>query len=151
MTLVHYSAEPFAFDPERTYPYRDHFKPVGLWLSVEGNDDGWAEWCRGEEFNIDGLTHCTVFELTPDANVLRLSTPDDVRRMTRLYGVALYSGGRREYVDWSRVRKQYDGVVISPYQWECRHDRDTHWYYSWDCASACVWNLRAIRLAGMPT
>lgn len=36
----------------------------------------------------------------------------------------------------------YDGA---PYQWECRLDRDTFWYYSWDCASACIWNLQAVR------
>jgi hypothetical protein len=28
--------------------------------------------------------------------------------------------------------------------WECRLDPAAAWYYGWDCASGCVWNLEVI-------
>ena len=47
------------------------------------------------------------------------------------------------YIDWSSTYKNYDGIVIAPYQWNCRYG-DHIWYYTWDCASGCIWNIDAI-------
>ena len=33
-------------------------------------------------------------------------------------------------------------MFITPYQWELRFELD--WYYGWDVASGCVWNLSVI-------
>jgi hypothetical protein len=41
-------------------------------------------------------------------------------------------------IDWERLAKEYDGVEIAPYQWQ-RRLSDQRWYYSWDCASGCIW------------
>jgi hypothetical protein len=30
-------------------------------------------------------------------------------------------------------------------------ERETFWYYSWDCASACIWNLSAVEPVGTPS
>ena len=38
--------------------------------------------------------------------------------------------------------RRVDGIIIAPYQWYCRMTVD--WYYTWDCASGCIWNLDAI-------
>jgi hypothetical protein len=45
-------------------------------------------------------------------------------------------------IDWQRVAEQHQGIIITPYQWECRYSID--WYYIWDCASGCIWDPDAI-------
>ena len=44
--------------------------------------------------------------------------------------------------NWDDVVRQYDGLIIAPYQWAKRCDYS--WYYGWDCASGVIWNLRAV-------
>ena len=52
----------------------------------------------------------------------------------------------RDYgcIDWRLVAEEWQGIVIAPYLWERRFDSDARWYYSWDCASGCIWDHRAI-------
>ena len=144
MRLVKYSAEPLVFDPEFVYP-NSHIasavgKPVGLWVSDESPGMfGWKEWCEGETWNIGGLAHRTEFALTPGHNVLIIDTPEALAAFD-----AEYSTGSKyiERIDWSVVAERYDGIIITPYQWE--HRLSMMWYYGWDCASGCIWNLSAI-------
>ncbi len=49
----------------------------------------------------------------------------------------------RQPLDWAKVAEHYDGLIIAPYQWSRRYDGPS-WYYGWDCASGCIWNLDAI-------
>lgn len=49
-------------------------------------------------------------------------------------------------ISWKKVRKNYDGIIIAPYQWDCRNASETTWYYPWDCASGCIWNLEKVSL-----
>jgi hypothetical protein len=148
MILSHYSAQPLAFDPERIYPQNsDVFKPIGFWLSDDG-DHGWKTWCGEEDWNVGALAYRADFEILPGANILHLSTAEAIRAFTKTHGLPYPrwpSGSYIDVIDWTRVRQLYDGIIISPYQWDCRLNYDVHWYYSWDCASACIWNLRAIR------
>lgn len=146
-TLLHYPRTPetFTYDPDRTYPSPgdpDHRidKPSGLWVSVPGPDD-WLAWNRSEEFlNIDPAD-AHVVTLTRDANVLHLATEQAVRDLCSTYPHPEYTEGYR-CPDWAAIREAYDGIVIAPYQWGCRYD--VSWYYGWDCASGCIWNLDAI-------
>jgi hypothetical protein len=153
--LRHYGSAPLVFDPSRTYEsHRDpYFKPCGLWLSVEGNDDGWKDWCVSEDWNTESLTHSTDFALVPGANVLFLTTAEEVLAFTKRWQQAGLAADpwRSRMIDWPAVMKLYDGIVIAPYQWELRMERETFWYYSWDCASACIWNLSAVEPVGTPS
>lgn len=143
MTLSHYSATSFIFDPTRTYVQeKEHFKPLGLWLSVDGDRD-WPEWCKAEDFNEPGLRHRTEMVLAPDANILHLKSADNIRYFTQQYAGLKWGSDR---VNWAQVAKDYQGIIIAPYQWECRLDHYTFWYYTWDCASGCVWDLSVIRV-----
>ena len=45
-------------------------------------------------------------------------------------------------INWLAVARDYDGILIAPYCYTRRMTLD--WYNTWDCASACVWNARAI-------
>ena len=58
--------------------------------------------------------------------------------------------GREPYryvyqIRWEEVKTLWDGIIISPYNWKCRHSPSTEWYYGWDCASGCIWNVEAIK------
>lgn len=46
-------------------------------------------------------------------------------------------------IDWDAVAGTYQGIIITPYIWE-RRLGDSAWYYSWDCASGCIWDPAAI-------
>lgn len=158
MRLMHYTEEPLVFDQGRTYEQnepRSFGKPVGFWVSVQGEDD-WPTWCRENEFFLGGLTHAHEVELAPNHNVLVLDTVEAVQGFHDRYSVedsATYELRRMrsfsdEYVwksrpiDWTEVTADHDGIIIAPYQWPMRMGLD--WYYSWDVASGCIWNLAAI-------
>ena len=141
MRFTHHPRFPdFRFDPDKIYDNTDAtFKPRGLWLSVDGD---WQRWCKDEEMYLD-RTHSDeiVFEVNFD-RVLHLQNSADIDRFTQQYGT-----NRRSdfgYLDWIDVAEQWDGMVIAPYCWERRLDINATWYYPWDCASACIWNLNAV-------
>lgn len=150
MTLCHYSATPFALDSTRRYQQEpEQMKPNGLWLSAEDDDPeesyGWRQWCEGNDFNLDGLAHRVEVELTADARILRLDSAQHIRWFTREYGrQPLATWDSLRAIDWCLVASRHQGILIAPYQWECRLDRSTFWYYPWDCASACVWDASCV-------
>lgn len=126
------------------------FKPRGLWFSVEGNDDGWKAWCEGERFGLPNLARQTEIIFHDSARILRLSSPGEIDAFTEEYGihagVFAQMGMRKGFViDWSKLARTHDAIIISPYQWQRRMADHTLWYYTWDCASGCVWNADAIK------
>lgn len=145
--LYHYSPTPFVYDPLHIYdPKMGHFKPSGLWVSVEGTDDdwGWKQWCEMEEWNNGGLAHRVEIILRPDANILRLSTVAEMHTFTHCYTDRLHRiYGMHGQIDWTRVMSQHDGIIIAPYHYSLRLSMG--WYYPWDCASGCIWNTAAIQ------
>lgn len=50
------------------------------------------------------------------------------------------------YIKWADVAEVYNGILINPYIWEARYNDRTMWYYSWDIASACIWNMNSVNL-----
>lgn len=145
--LTHYSAERV----KRVYSSEQNtgpsFKPHGLWVSVDEDGDGWADWCRGEDFRLESLRYVHNVNLWRDANILHLRSGIDLDDFTNIYaesfggGDALYAP---LYICWDRVAEEYDGILISPYQWSRRLDDRAPWYYSWDCASGCIWQANAV-------
>lgn len=71
--LIHYSDSPLTEVHSVDQVDRYHFKPSGLWVSVEGYGSTWKDWCESEEFHPTRLTHVHEIELAPNANILRLS------------------------------------------------------------------------------
>jgi len=153
MQLVHYTAASMAIAlGTRTIPQngKRYDKPDGLWVSV---GDSWRQWSESEEYAPFGSVSregglraagIRVFEITPSPNakLLVLATPRDLDAFTREYRE---SDDRYAAIEWKAVAEAYDGIVIAPYQWSRRHE--LIWYYSWDCASGCIWNHRAIESA----
>ena len=142
--LIHYRESSFSFDPSRTYWQNpDDFKPHGLWVSVE-DGNGWADWCRTEEFNVESLGYCYKLVLSPDARILTLENIDDIEAFQKWYGHR-----KHEFIhtlNWERVAQDgFQGVMFAPYEKELSYMRvDKTWYYSIDCSSGCIWDLSVI-------
>ena len=118
---------------------RDQMKPVGLWLSV---GRAWQRWCEAEDFHLEDLRRLHYVWVRRDG-LLILRSERDIDRFTREY---LDAAATSEYrsIDWGKVAARYTGIVIAPYCWKRRMAHHTSWYYTWDCASACVWDLSII-------
>lgn len=154
--LFHYAMKPLTgtlYNCQQTPQKRPHVsafeKPRGLWVSAcedkdsEGETWGWFDWCKSEKFRILALIE--RHKVTVHAcHLLWLRSTEDMKTFQSNYGVEYtYYGRPRVYIDWEAVAKDHKGIVITPYQWEMRLDMD--WYYGWDCASGCIWDVSAIK------
>ena len=162
LQLVHYSRHAFQLDCAYDYEWHKFengptAKPPGLWLSVEGfeGDDEWTwpQWCNSQEFCIDKLQYAMDFQITDNARVLLLESSADILQFTDQYKSAWWQRrsdagliSQNTAIDWHRMHDTWDGIVIAPYDWPSRHESRTRWYNGWDCASACIWNLDALRV-----
>ena len=160
--LTHFSKGPFADEVRPVGPQKGPgrpetgtCKPTGLWLSDESSFLPWTGWCRREEFPLGGFeTHFRVpwvrrFAETShgEGTVLWLSTEREMMMFDAYYGMTWHARTGEDSWNfdslamddaWMHVKQDYDGLIISPYQ--ARLAVMVPWYYSWDCASACVWN-----------
>jgi hypothetical protein len=141
--LSHYSATAATIEPY--YIEQDvSSKPKGLWVSVDGAYD-WPWWCRDENFEIESLRHRYVVTLSLEPRLAILGA-DDFAGFQATYGCHDFRGAPYSfyYVDWPRVAEDYNGILIPTYLWEYRLDDCYPWYYTWDCASGCIWHPDAI-------
>jgi hypothetical protein len=153
MKLYHFSPYQIAqledIDQEKPNTWSTFNKPRGLWVSDE-EDYGWRDWCRDENFRPERFKYVYKVELSEDANILYLRSPIAIDSFTREYsaGKAKMPFSEHEFdrgIDWLTVSKKYDGIIITPYQWSRRMEMHCQWYYGWDCASGCIWNMKAIK------
>jgi hypothetical protein len=143
MELRHYAGAPLELDRERVYPQDGgDLKPRGFWVSVLGPDD-WPSWCRSEDWGLGRLTVEHEVTLAAEANVRLITSHDEFDAFHDEFAIGLVPGSPLRYIDWERVTSLYDGIIIAPYLWN-RRLGDAAWYYGWDCASGCIWNLSAI-------
>ena len=142
--LVHYSREPLERIVSVAQIEQPHFKPRGLWISVDGNDDGWREWCDNEGFQLDSLKFVHDIRLAKSANVLRITNADGIDRFDDAYSASLNPEISFRSIDWKKVAGEYQGIIIAPYIWQKRLSDNAQWYYAWDCASGCIWDAAAI-------
>jgi hypothetical protein len=142
--LIHYAPGETVLDPSLEYPQESGWKPNGLWVSV---DRAWRDWCEAESFRLDAFVVPHRVTVPASTRVLRLKGPDAIDAFTRRYR----SGNRLGHamIDWSRVAAEHDGILIAPYCWSRRLTPETFWYYGWDCASGCIWNLAGVQMRAM--
>src|SRR3989304_8292704 len=138
MRLLHYSGRPVgtihSVEQADSGICGRGFKPRGLWVSVEGEDD-WKSWCKSEQFALESLMCVHEITLAADAKILRLSTPDDIDRLTRKFPVFSPGMSTAYGIRWAEIARDHQGIIIAPYVWERRLDHVASWYYAWDCAS----------------
>ena len=150
--LVHYSDERFELDRSRTYTQRSpetYGKPNGFWVSVQGDND-WESWCRDENFYVESLDVSQTVTLVPGASVLFIKNASELAEFHARFATNPHRDvsipGLRDVsylaIDWRKVAESFGGVVIAPYQAAARFKLS--WYYGWDCASGCIWDLSVI-------
>lgn len=131
-----YSVSQFDVD-ERSI---DHFKPLGLWLSDDDEEDNWRDWCKSEDFRQESFGYSYLAEVDMN-DLLHIKTKKDMLLFNDLYGIDNGLSG----INWPSVSRKYKGIIISPYRWDMRLDDDVQWYYGWDVACACIWDKSAIK------
>lgn len=148
MILTHFSNNDFKFNAKRRYPKPILIepKPKGLWLSDE-SDYGWHKWCTESNFSTNSME--TVVDFQCDIKKwIHISTSEMLDKFAENYMQSHPSAETLNFINWTKVRKDYSGILISPYQWKSRLGKHW-WYYGWDCASACVWDLSTIKMIGI--
>lgn len=147
MRLIHYSEEKFELEPREYDQKRNRWqaKPNGLWFSVEGKYD-WKSWCLVENFEVPSLFHSYEIVLKPHSRILLIKTQEELFEFTKAYPLRTLRDADDDthQLNWMPVRIKYQGIIIAPYRWDCRLHMDSSWYYGWDCASGCIWDLDAI-------
>lgn len=116
-------------------------KPKGFWYSVNGD---WERWCRSEEPGwLKGYQH----EVTlGNENLLVIRTQKQLDRFHDEYSANTPPLKKKPYIDWFKVARAYDGIEISQYFWDRRLDLNMLWYYTWDCASGCIWRPKGVKV-----
>ena len=144
MKLIHYSDSPLKkvwtivqYEPEHISEYD---KPNGLWVSVIGEGD-WLSWCQSENFYTSSMKWENEIVLKKENKVLHLSNRKELLEFQEENGLKS-SWSNRYGIDWIKVSKKYQGLIIAPYDYESRWD--ISWYYTWDCASGCIWDSDAV-------
>ena len=121
----------------------DSFKPYGIWY---GFADSWQKWCESE---MPHWIYCHFYEIKPrGSNLLVLKTKLDMFRFNEEYGGKPILPGMKIFkqIEWNKVAQSYDGIEIPVYFWEFRLHPDFMWYYGFDVASGCIWNLKRVRV-----
>lgn len=149
IVLSHYSETPFALNRARQYQVDPHggcFKPDGLWLSDDSDENNWKSWCQGNCSCLHELAFETRVHVNLSDNVLHLdgSNPRAVLEFQIKYRPRHKPHG----VDWNAVVHDYKGIFISPYCYAVRDllfwSFETYWFQAWDVPSACIWDLSCI-------
>ncbi len=136
-------------------------KPNGFWVSDE--ERGAHGWRKYNDFRRYAMRYRHEVELVPNAKILYIHTAEELRAFTDKYGYSLIDRlEKRKHptppmpgmiwepskmidgIYWRKLTRKYHGIIITPYIWSQRLEFSTQWYYSWDCASGCIWNPRAI-------
>lgn len=132
---IHMSKKPIELK-QRTFSQQNSMKPSGFWYGF-GNE--WIDWVRSEMPQWEGNY---IYEVDiGSSNVLQIKNGEELEKFHNEYVESNIS----EYnIKWPEVSKKYDGIEINPYQWEARLEYS--WYYGWDIASGCVWNLSNVKL-----
>jgi hypothetical protein len=149
MILRHFSFLPVLSvnDVEQVNPENPiihHTKPNGLWVSDEAAEQSWSSWCEAEQYERAPLEHNVV--LADNARICYINSVAELDDFADAYGQKpTHHLFRNEpSIRWADVADDFDGIIITPYQWERRLHRGSSWYYGWDCASGCIWRGRAV-------
>ena len=147
MILEHWSTRSHAIDVSRIpgEGFRRRDKPTGFWVSVAGPHDWPAYLSSFGQAVLPAYRH--RIELAPDARILVLDTVDALLGFSVSHGLSTVWGQAvppGDAIDWDRVAREWQGIIITPFQHSVRRDPRTRWYYGWDCASGCIWDAAAI-------
>lgn len=147
LKLTHYTFEKFVFNPRQEYRQsKSALKPDGLWLSHDKCGAGWLDWCMTNAFMEHRLNYETEIHIEEtDKDIAFINDDKSMWAFQYKYSAYIHS---LLGIDFKRVASDYKALVIIPYLYKFRLHSDFLWYYGWDCASACVWDLSCIKFIG---
>ena len=138
MEFLHYSSHLLTKIEDREYLKKqdEDVKPYGFWFTPE-IENNWKDWCKSENFSLESLNYKYQLEIDL-TNILKLETFEQILEFSKRFK-------NRHTLDWKKVSSLYSGILITPYIWKARNTFETNWYYTWDCASGCVWDISVIK------
>lgn len=136
--VVKYDDHEINIDYNRQYIQKFTSKPTGFWVTID-HDYDWKYFCENNEYGIDRLKVKNYFNLKTD-NMLIINNLKEFDHFNKWY----VDDNCSFNIDWDKISKQYDGILITDYFWERRLSKECKWYYGWDCASGCIWNLEVL-------
>jgi hypothetical protein len=166
MRFIHFSVGPCLGVPADANQYSrmtDHgAKPDGLWFCADEND-GWEAFVRRKvregntSFSLGQIKYRTGIEFYATSNVLFVRNGEDFDRFAKNYGQISEQTlertrsvfRRSPLIDWPRLAREFDALVISPFRSDCLQYPKSEWYRCWDVASGCVWNPKAVILSAL--
>lgn len=109
-------------------------KPRGLWYAC---GRGWMTWAVNANWN---AAFNFVYRLRiNDACLLRVTSLDEFEAFEDVYATVKVRD--MLFPDWRQIAAEgFVGFEICPF-WKARY---ITWYYTWDVASGCIWDTRAI-------
>ena len=135
---------------------RISLKPNGFWYSC---GDDWYNWIKREKMT--KYLHKYIQQININNNVMTDIRNKDKNKLLIIKNVKDFDIFNKrygklqdyllpiidnfvminQYIDWIKVSKDYGGIEICPYF----ISRNNYvWYNSWDVASGCIWNTKAI-------
>lgn len=147
--FYHYTSSEIINLVDVSQQYSPFRKPVGLWIS-DDSSFSWKDFCHMSGSFLEDLEKRYKIILKKNANILHLNSIEDILRFTDEYGCNImgeiigHIDERCDAIRWKEVAEKYDGIIITPYMWNWGLMRTAWWYYGWDCASGCIWNVSAI-------
>ena len=135
--LIHNTVVPQLVAMDYPHIARLAGKPNGLWYGI---NTSWHDWCETEMPDFLGPYNHRI--RVDYSKILRIGCSAELVAFDQKYRAPGTNTYALEGIDWLRVREDYSGIEISPYQWE--HRLSMMWYYGWDVASGCVWDWNAI-------
>lgn len=123
------------------------YKPKGFWYDCDGEWSNWVEmnmpeWLGEHKYDVE-LEHS---EMKVIRNYEELKRFNDEYSINPEVSEDFYLD---DLIDWRRVATDYAGIEICPYINKIEQIRKNgkvfKWYTSWDVASGCIWDKRAIK------
>ena len=140
---VHMSKNPIHKLKKRHYTQISSDKPEGFWY---GFGDEWIDWTEmsGPERKGNYLYKVDI----DGSKILQIKDYSEIIEFTKEYmSDKQLMPGIIFSIDWPRIELKYDGIEINPYIHQARLIDKFIWYYSWDVASGCIWNLEKVKIA----
>ncbi len=139
---IHTSKYPIYELKKERYYQKSGNKPYGFWYGF-GNE--WIEWTEmaGPELKGEYVHKVDI----DGSNILQIKDYSEIERFTKEYqsNHQIIPGVIFD-IDWSRIEFQYDGIEINPYIYQALMSNKFLWYYGWDVASGCIWNLSKVKI-----
>lgn len=125
-------------------------KPDGFWY---GCNNDWYKWCKYEgmdEFLLKYIHKInlnynikTTLNKPNKEKLLIINNEKEFIKFDKLYGITYK---KYRYIKWNMVSRDFGGIEICPHfkKFVGNGNEKYLWYWTWDVASGCIWNIKSI-------